>query len=169
MRKIYRIFIFLAIAAIVGAGIWESRRFSNLPPASSENKNSTATTTAENDQNATSTIATFEDCVAAGKEVIGEKPNRRCVVSDDLAYIEIETCAAPNGKTMNIFEARYLFDTGKCAWEGNAQDAHFCAETAGAWEININSYRKDCVAVCVIDIISKESRVDWHCNQSAIF
>lgn len=165
MKKIHYIIIFAAIAAIIAAGIWESRRFSNLPPAPFENKNPTATTTAENGQNATSSIATFEDCVSAGKEVIGEKPNRRCIVSDDLAYIEIETCAAPDGKTMNIFEARHLFDTGKCAWEGSAQDEHFCDETAGAWEINILAYRKNCVAVCVINVASKESRVDWRCAE----
>ena len=164
MKKIHYIIIFLAIAAVISAGIYESRRFSTTIDAPANNNSSSATSTEEDPANATTTIATFEDCVAAGKEVIGEKPNRRCIVGDDLAYIEIETCASLDGKTMNIFEARYIFDTGKCAWEGSAQDPHFCDETAGKWEIGILAYRKDCAAVCVIDIANKESRVDWRCG-----
>jgi hypothetical protein len=163
MKKRYLLILTAAIAALIFAGIWESHRFSKLPPAALENKNSIAAG-AENGQNATSTIATFEECVAAGKEVAGEKPSRRCIVSNDLAFIEIETCAAPNGKTMNIYEARHIFETSKCAWEGSAKDEHSCNETGGAWEIDILAYRKNCTAVCVIDIASKESRVDWRCN-----
>ena len=164
IKKTHLLILIVAITGLIVAGIWESQRFSKLPPAAQENENPAATTTAENGQNATSSIATFEECVSAGKEVVGEKPNRRCIVRDDLVYIEIETCAAPNGKTMNIYEARHLFGAGKCAWEGSAKDEHFCNETAGAWEIGILAYRKNCIAVCVIDIAAKESRVDWRCN-----
>jgi len=163
MKKTHLLILIIAVAALIAAGFWESYRFSKLPPAGRESENP-ATTTAENGQNASSSIATFEECVAAGKEVVGEKPNRRCIVRDDLVYIEIETCAAPDGKTMSLFEALNLFSNGKCGWEGSAKDEHFCNETAGAWEIGILAYRKNCAAVCVIDIAAKESRVDWRCN-----
>jgi len=164
MNKKRLLILIVAAAALIFAGIWESQRFSKLPPAARENGNPAATTAAENGESATSTIATFEECVAVGKEVIGEKPNRRCIVSDNLAFVEIETCAAPGGETMNIYEARNFFNNGKCAWEGSAKDEHSCNETAGAWEIGILAYRKNCTAVCVIDIATKESRVDWRCN-----
>jgi len=163
MKKTHLLILIIAVAALIAAGFWESYRFSKLPPAGRESENP-ATTTAENGQNASSSIATFEECVAAGKEVVGEKPNRRCIVRDDLVYIEIETCAAPDGKTMNIYEARHLFDIGKCSWEGSAKDEHFCNVAAGAWEIGILAHRKNCTAVCVIDVAAKESRVDWRCN-----
>jgi hypothetical protein len=164
IKKTHLLILIVAITGLIVAGIWESQRFSKLPPAAQENENPAATTTAENGQNATSSITTFEECVSAGKEVVGEKPNRHCIVRDDLVYIEIETCAAPDGKTMSLFEALNLFSNGKCGWEGSAKDEHFCNETAGAWEIGILAYRKNCIAVCVIDIAAKESRVDWRCN-----
>ena len=168
MKKNYIIALILFIGAVAAAGFWESRKLSSIIPSDIENDQTASSfaPTNENDQgSATSTIASFEDCAAAGNEVVGEKPNRRCIVSDDLAYIEIETCAAQNGSSMNIFEARHIFNTGKCAWEGSAQEDHFCNEASGAWEIGIaSSYRENCNAICVIDITKKESRVEWRCN-----
>jgi hypothetical protein len=121
---------------------------SQTPPATDDGKNA---------------IDTFEKCVAAGKKVLGEKPNRRCIVDDKLAYIEIESCAAPTGESMSFFDAERLFERSQCSREGSP-DKHYCNETTGTWWIDIVAYRKGCSPACVIDVVTKKTEVNWRCT-----
>jgi len=167
MKRNYFVFLVLAISAIIAAGFWESRKtLPAITPDVQDNEIATSTAaTNENDQTPVSNaITTFEECLAAGKEVIGEKPNRRCIVNDDLAYIEIETCETPAGESMNIFEARQIFERGKCSWEGSEKENHLCNQETGAWEIGIIAYRKNCEAFCIINVATKEAEVEWRCD-----
>ncbi len=165
--------IVLAIATIlIAAGIWQSRQTTNMPEPEIEiekksvTKNQNSTELKTNDtQNNEEIIDNFEKCVAAGKEVIGEAPHRRCIVNDDLAYIEIETCAAPGGEKINLLEAQRIFDMSQCSREGSAKETHQCDEQNGTLEIDILAYRKNCAAVCVINITSKSAQVDWRCEE----
>ena len=166
------IIIFVALAALAAAAIFLFYRIGPSAPESTWEPEitpdalETATRIAATDGNATGTISNFEQCVAAGKKVDGEKPHRRCVVSDDLAYIEIETCKEPGGKTMNIFEARNIFDASKCAWEGSPEEPPVCDQKKGTWEIRILAYKKNCTGFCVIDIATKTTKIDWRCKNT---
>jgi len=125
-----------------------------------DNNQTATTTTSADDKNA---IKTFEQCVAAGKKVIGDKPNRRCIVNDDLAYIEIESCAAPTGESMNIYDAQKAFETSQCSREGSP-DKHYCNENTGTWWIDIVAYRKGCSPACVINVATKKAEINWRCT-----
>jgi len=130
------------------------------PEPEPETSNNQAPAETDDGKNA---IDTFEKCVAAGKKVLGEKPNRRCIVNDDLAYIEIESCTAPTGESMSIFDAERLFERSQCSREGSP-DKHYCNETTGTWWIDIVAYRKGCSPACVIDVITKKTEVNWRCT-----
>ncbi|MFA6376009.1 MAG: hypothetical protein WCX69_01255 [Candidatus Paceibacterota bacterium] len=125
-----------------------------------ETGNGEAPTPAGDGKNA---IDTFEKCVAAGKKVLGEKPNRRCIVDDKIAYIEIESCTAPTGESMSFFDAERLFERSQCSREGSP-DKHYCNEGTGTWWIDIVAYRKGCSPACVIDVITKKAEVNWRCT-----
>jgi hypothetical protein len=120
--------------------------------------NSTSTSPTED-----SVIKTFEQCVAAGKKVTGAKPRRTCQVNDKLQYLEIELCAAPTGESLNIYDAQRVFDMSQCSREGSAKDTHYCDTKAGAWVIDIQTYRKGCNPACIIDVKTKTGKVDWRC------
>lgn len=172
MKKSFIIIPAIAIV-LIGAGIWQSQHvITPLPEPEIQNQNESAnenqnSAESENDknQNTQDSIDNFEKCVAAGKEVVGEAPHRRCIVNDDLAYIEIETCGTPNGEKMSLFEAQRIFDISQCSREGSAKDSYRCDEQNGTLEIDILAYRKDCIAVCVIDIASKTAEVEWRCDE----
>ncbi len=156
--------IILVLAAIVAAALVIDRRPGNSPRNQPPIDNQSAATTDGANISATSSIASFEECLAAGMQMFGVKPFRRCVVSDDLAYVEIENCAAPDGTFINIYTARQLFDNGKCAWEGSANmESRYCDQAAGIWMIGIDAYRKDCQAFCAINVVAKTTEVVWEC------
>jgi hypothetical protein len=156
-KSVIFIILFVVLASMVAAAsVQQLRRAAPAPQTGNE----TATTTISA---ATSTIDTFEKCVAAGKEVTGVKPSRICRVSDDLAYLEIETCTAPGGQSMNMFEAQQIFDRSQCGLEGSAKEEHWCDEKAGTLFIGILTYRKGCDPVCAIDVATKKAFVDWRC------
>jgi len=160
------IIIGIAGAAILaGIGIYESKKSINAP---ADNKSVVDNIKVVGpDRNATTTgpvITNFEECMAAGKVVVGEKPNRRCIVNDDLAYIEIQTCEAAGGEKMNFFEAQKAFDASPCGLEGSAKDNFQCDSKTGSWIIGIQTYRKDCDPVCRIDVKTGKGQVDWQCK-----
>jgi hypothetical protein len=170
MKKIFiLVVLILAAISITGFIFYRAKQAAtqNKPAPTGQNQNasSTAAANASTTENGTTTVGinNFEECVAAGKEVIGEKPRRQCIVSYDLVYIEIETCTAPGGETMNAFEAQRIFETDHCSWEGSATEKQICDEVNGKWLIGIQAYRKDCNPVCEIDIAAKKSKVNWNC------
>jgi hypothetical protein len=133
----------------------------NNPQSSINNSTSTSPTV-------DSVIKTFEQCVAAGKKVTGIKPHRTCQVNDKLQYLEIELCAAPTGEFLNIYDAQKVFDMSQCSREGSAKETHYCDAKAGAWVIDIQTYRKGCNPACVIDVKTKTGKVDWRCADAPI-
>jgi len=166
LKKILIAFVIIVIA-VAGIVFLISRKTAPIPENPSINtttktENNPATTTTEITNN-TNKLKTFEECVAAGKKVLGEKPNRRCIVNDDLAYIEIETCTAPTGESMSFFDAQRAFERSQCSREGSP-DKHYCNETTGTWWIDIVAYRKGCSPACVIDVITKKAEVNWRCT-----
>jgi hypothetical protein len=172
MKKIHLFLLLILFAIVIAAGAANKNK--NKPPVDFNEPAPTATSTAQNaatstavEQNASTTTAinNFDDCVAAGKKVDGEAPHRRCVVSDTLAYIEIETCKATTGESMNIFEAQRIFDASACSREGSAKEIHVCDEANGTWAIGILTYAKDCDPACIIDVKTKTAKIDWRCKK----
>ncbi|MFZ3073654.1 MAG: hypothetical protein WA093_00775 [Minisyncoccales bacterium] len=183
MKKAILIVLAIMIAGELGYLYYRTRttefqpgnKPSNTLPASEE-QNSTATRPAGgNAENSTGTasstlseadkkIKTFEDCVAAGKPVDGQKPHRRCVVADNLAFIEIETCKAPTGESMDYYTAQRIFDASQCAIEGSADSDPYCNPNTGTWWIDILTFRKGCDPACVINVITKKAEVNWRCT-----
>ncbi|MCU0653214.1 MAG: hypothetical protein MUD10_03055 [Candidatus Pacebacteria bacterium] len=165
------VFILIAIAGVGAVLYTQQQAMKNESEAGDTWKklipDNAATTTEEN---ATSTpeIASFEQCVAAGKEVVGEKPNRKCIVSLDLAYIEIMTCTAPTGEFLSIYEAQRLFDSGPCSIEGSAKGEFICNDGTGTWWVDIQAYREGCNPACVIDVVTKKAEVNWRCTGALV-
>jgi hypothetical protein len=169
--------IILAIVIIIlGAGFYESQKNKIIPknnttdvPSKNQEQKPAQEQPAKTEGNnpapqTENKITTFEQCVAAGKEVTGQKPKRQCKVSNDLSYIEIEICKALTGESMNIYDAQRAFDASQCGLEGSAKDNHFCNETTGTWWIDIQAYRKGCNPACVIDVKTKKAEVNWRCT-----
>lgn len=185
LKKLLLLFVIVTILAVGAIYIvlqkkgFISENENNNIVSQAINKNKTGGATANlqssiknaGNSNSTSTpatmdsvIKTFEQCAAAGKKVTGTKPHRTCQVNDKLQYIEIELCTAPTGESMNIFDAQRVFDMSQCSREGSAKDTHYCDAKAGAWVIDIQTYRKGCNPACVIDVKTKTAKVDWRCT-----
>jgi hypothetical protein len=127
-----------------------------------------ATSTPEENATTTSEITNFEQCMAAGYEVVGEEPNRKCIVSGSLAYLEIESCTAPTGEKLSIYDAQKIFDTGACALEGSTKGDFVCNKNTGTWWIDIQAYREGCNPACVINVATRKSEVNWRCTGALI-
>jgi len=184
MNKTILIIIVIAVV-LIAAGIYQSLSVAPAPTTENKTADSAASSSANNalqnkedgnqpknelqtqDNLSDQDIKTFEQCVAAGKKIIGEKPNRRCIVNDDLAYIEIEKCHAPTGESMDMLEAQRIFDASQCSREGSAKIEHFCNENTGTWWIDILAYRKGCNPACVINVATKTAEVNWRCTGAA--
>lgn len=178
MKKTFLI-IAVGAAILIGAGFYQQSRQIVLAPVDNQPQNQdSASSTAQTDPgttptatstNATSTdnknsIANFEQCLAAGKLVMGDKPHRKCVVSDNLAYMEIETCVAPTGESMNYIDSINIYNRSQCNLEGSMKGDPYCNETTGTWWIDIQTYRKGCNPACVINVATKKSEINWRCT-----
>jgi len=167
MKKIISLILFLLAVLMVAGVIYFRSRQTAIAPESvlvPDPVRSATSSQPENNATSTATIKSFEECLAAGKEITGNKPKRQCIVTDDLIYVEIETCKAPTGEKMNVYEATRAFESGPCGLEGSAKENLTCNETTGTWWVDIQAYRKGCNPSCSIDVASKKSEVHWNCK-----
>lgn len=159
----------VALLALAGIGFfyYETQKETGEVPGQVvpvQNQNAQGQTASSTQQAATSTIATFEECVSAGYPVAGGNP-RQCSTSD-MIFFEIETCKAPTGESMTFPEAESAFANSPCAIEGSMKENkdHFCNENTGTWWIDILTYKPGCNPACVVDVKTQQAEINWRCT-----
>lgn len=82
-------------------------------------------------------------------------------VSPDENY-----CTTKSGKTMSLSEAKQIAVDGVCGGEGWPKDTHICNPDTGTWWIDFDYeiVKKGCNPACVVDIETKEAKINWRCT-----
>jgi hypothetical protein len=167
MKKIIIVPLLLLVAIALAAAIYFQTRPTKSLPVPENNFEKIG-----DEKNATGTISQTEKTATATttnssiKVKTKGSGNAQIVVSAPAATTtgNIETCVAATGESINMIEAQQIFDASQCSREGSAKPEHSCNKTTGTLWIDIMAYRKGCEAICVIDIATKEAKVEWICE-----
>lgn len=76
-----------------------------------------------------------------------------------------ENCVkADTGEEMTLSEAKAIALKSECVKEGNLKEEHFCNQDTGTWWIDLDIQKEGCAPACVINVTTKEAKINWRCT-----
>ena len=68
------------------------------------------------------------------------------------------------GGKMSLSEAISIANQSDCIEEGPLKKTSFCNEVTGTWWIELDIEKEGCNPACVVNVVTKESEINWRCT-----
>ncbi|MDD5430837.1 MAG: hypothetical protein PHP03_01285 [Candidatus Pacebacteria bacterium] len=74
-------------------------------------------------------------------------------------------CANASGQSITLEDAKVAVKNSDCGKHGDLKGNPVCNSTAGTWKFNVNYEADGCSMVCVLNVATKVTDIEWNCPQ----